>query len=175
MSSRRLKRLQLMLSGIGVRMDHGDWLLPEQLMGCAYPKTGAALQALRDQGVALLINLHERNHPSEGLEAIGLTCVHIPVVDFSAPTQQQLDAGVAAIDAALAEGKRIAVHCGAGLGRTGTLLACYLVAHGASSTAAINRVREVRPGSIETGEQVEAVRAFEAARRTGTPEPPPSQ
>ncbi len=168
MANQRLKRLQLILSGMGLRTDTGDWLMPDKLLACAYPKTETALDALREQDISVLINLHERDHAPDSLAARGLTSVHIPVVDFSTPTPAQIDQGIAAIDEALSRGQRVAVHCGAGLGRTGTLLACYLVAHGATAHEAIQRVREVRPGSIETGEQAEAIRAF-AAGRTDTP------
>ncbi|MGE0059845.1 MAG: hypothetical protein AB7T32_17830, partial [Dehalococcoidia bacterium] len=67
MAGQRLKRLQLILSGMGLRSDAGDWLLRHQLLGCAYPKTETALDALRDQGISVLINLHERDHPPESL------------------------------------------------------------------------------------------------------------
>jgi atypical dual specificity phosphatase len=57
---------------------------------------------------------------------------------------------VAAIEAALAGGRRVAVHCGAGLGRTGTLVACYLTRRGVRPDDAIARLRALRPGSVET-------------------------
>ena len=44
-----------------------------------------------------------------------------------------------------------------GVGRTGTVLACYLVHRGATAVDAINRVRELRPGSVQTPEQEAAV------------------
>jgi atypical dual specificity phosphatase len=168
MVDQRLKRLHLMLSGLGLRTDYGDWLLPEVLLACAYPRTDAALEALQASGIGLLINLHERPHSSDRLAAFGLTSLHLPSPDFSTPTAAQIDEAIGAIDAARARNERVAVHCGAGLGRTGTVLACYLVTQGETAHTAIQRVRELRPGSIETGEQAEAIRQFEATRQKET-------
>ena len=75
--------------------------------------------------------------------SVGEETLHLPGPTFDAPSQ--------------------AVHCGAGLGRTGTLLAAHLVSQGWHAEAAMAGVRAVRPGSIETLEQVQAVP--ECARR----------
>jgi atypical dual specificity phosphatase len=162
------RRLRLVLTGMGLLTDCGDWLEPDRLLGCAYPRREAALAALAAQGISLLINLHERPHEPGRLARHGLAEVHLPVTDFTAPTPEQLARGVEAIEQALASGQRVAVHCGGGLGRTGTLLACYLVRQGLTAAEAIARVRQVRPGSVETRAQVAAVEAF-AARRTYAP------
>jgi atypical dual specificity phosphatase len=54
----------------------------------------------------------------------------------------------------------VAVHCTAGLGRTGVILACYFVTTGLNPRDAMARVRRMRPGSIETTEQAKAVSEF---------------
>src|ERR671934_1316846 len=97
-----------------------DWLVPGELAACANPSFGEAVVAeLRAGGIKLLVNLHERPDPPELLAQLGAHTVHLPVADFDAPCQDQLERGVASITEALARGTRVAVHCGAGLGRTG--------------------------------------------------------
>jgi atypical dual specificity phosphatase len=153
------------LRGLGLLLDRGDWLEEGQILACAYPKREAALAALARHGVSVLVNLHERAHNPTRLQRHGLTEVHLPVKDFTAPSPEQLDQGVTAIEQAVAEGKKVAVHCGGGLGRTGTLLACYLVSQRIATADAIARVRGLRPGSIETREQVNAVLVYGQSRR----------
>jgi atypical dual specificity phosphatase len=158
-----LHRIRLILTGMGLLTDRGDWLVVGRVLGCAYPRRAAALGSLAEQGVTVLVNLHERGHAPERLARHGLTEVHVPVRDFTAPSPEQLAQGVDAIERALAADQAVAVHCGGGLGRTGTLLACYLTRHGRSPTDAIAEVRRLRPGSVETRAQVAAVEAFAAA------------
>jgi atypical dual specificity phosphatase len=138
-----------------------DWLVRDELAGCANPALADALvDMLEEAGIGLLVNLHERPDSPELLARLSARSIHLPVADFSAPTQEQLERGVAAITDGLAEGTRVAVHCGAGLGRTGTLLAAYLVSTGVTPGEAMARVRAARPGSIETEEQEAAVHRY---------------
>jgi len=145
-----------------------DWILPEQLGACVNPYVSqSAVAELQTKRITMLVNLHERPDPPDILAQLQAQTIHLPVPDSNAPTQAQLDDGVAAIRNALHEGKRVAVHCGAGLGRSGTLIAAFLVSQGAAPDDAMAQVRTARPGSIETLEQESAVREF-ARRQTPT-------
>jgi atypical dual specificity phosphatase len=155
-----VQRLQMILRALGLVVDRGVWIEEGRLLACAYPRRRAALEALSRQGVQVIVNLHERAHGPVRLEPYGLREVHLPVRDFTAPTPEQLVQGVSEIEKAIRAGKTVVVHCGGGLGRTGTLLACYLVSQGLSTVDAIDRVRQLRPGSIETRQQMEAVLAY---------------
>jgi atypical dual specificity phosphatase len=146
-------------------VDVGTWLPGGHVVACAYPRGDDDLAALSERGVSVVVNLHERAHVPAQVARFQLTEVHIPVKDFTAPSAEQLEQGVRAIHRAIARGERVAVHCGAGLGRTGTLLACYLVDSGLSADAAIEQVRALRPGSVETAAQAEAVATYAARRR----------
>jgi atypical dual specificity phosphatase len=136
------------------------WLEDDCLAACSYPRSGTALRELAEGGVTLLVNLHERPHSPAALARYGLIELHLPVPDFTPPTLEQLEHGIAAIEQSLGDRHKVAVHCGAGLGRTGTLVACYLVKRGLGPDEAIARIRSLRPGSVETPQQEAAVKEY---------------
>ncbi len=162
-----MARVRAFLRSAGLLPDPGTWLEGGRLLACAYPRGEAAQASLSRRGVSLLVNLHERPHEPARLARYGLTEVHLPVKDFSAPTPEQVARGVAAIEEVMVAGQRVAVHCGGGLGRTGTLLACLLVDRGLTAREAIARIRAARPGSVETAGQVAAVETYARGHRRG--------
>lgn len=139
--------------------DQGTWVT-EHVLACRYPRTTSDLATLAGAGVTVLVNLHTRRHDLAALAPYGITEIHLPVRDFLAPTPGQLDAGVAVIVRAATANTRVAVHCRAGLGRTGTLVSCYLVHQGRTADEAIALLRTLRPGSVETARQARAVFAY---------------
>jgi atypical dual specificity phosphatase len=68
--------------------------------------------------------------------------------DFTAPTLKPVEQAPTMIHFYLEKNMPVAVHCIAGLGRTGTILACFLVREGMSADEAITAIRRWRPGSI---------------------------
>ncbi len=137
------------------------WLVENRVAGVSYPRSEAALALLRQMGIRALLTLSEASPAPELLAKYGLQAEHVPVTDFTAPTIGQVEQAIAAINRFLEENRPVAIHCGAGLGRTGTVLACYLVWQGASAQDAIERVRAGQPGSVETSEQVAVVDQYE--------------
>jgi len=77
-----------------------------------------------------------------------------PIRDFSVPTHEQLVAILDEIDAELAAGGVVYVHCWAGCGRTGVVVGSWLVRHGADPQRALKRIADARgPGCPKTLEQ----------------------
>jgi protein-tyrosine phosphatase len=93
---------------------------------------------------------------------VGLPVTRRPMPDGTAPTTvEAMDEILGALAVARATGD-VAVACMGGVGRSGTVAACALVAAGASASEAIARVREVRhPTAVETAEQLAFVEAYE--------------
>ena len=139
-----------------------SWVRPDEVAGMGMPY-GAPWGALREQGVAAILTLTEQPLQSDPTEA-GLVALHVPLVDFGTPSLAQLECCVAWITTQVEAGRAVVVHCFAGVGRTGTVIASWLTTRGLAADEAIEEIRRLRPGSVETRGQAEAVRRFAAGR-----------
>jgi atypical dual specificity phosphatase len=145
-----------------------SWVEKPLLAALARPGSPEDLQWLRQQGIEVLLSLTEEPLYRHWTNDAGLLVYHEPLEDMEPPTQEQLDRCVSAITRALSKNLAVAVHCGAGLGRTGVVLAAYLVSRGMSAPAAIAKVRKLRPHSIETTEQAESIEQYAQRLRQST-------
>jgi atypical dual specificity phosphatase len=142
------------------------WIDKPKLAALAMPESADDMSWLRRNGIDVLLSLSESPPPRHWLNDAGLMGVHVPVEDMTAPTLRQLEMAVDTITRAHKVGMGVAVHCTAGKGRTGTVLAAYLVSTGLTARAAIEKVRDLRPGSIETASQEAVVTEFATRRVT---------
>ncbi len=141
------------------------WVDKPLLAAMARPQELDEFVWLREQGIQLLIALSESPPRRDFVNEAGLLILHVPVEDMHPPSDKQIDLCMSAIQKAHSQEMAVGVHCTAGLGRTGVILACYLIVQGMSAKNAIARVRRLRPGSIETDEQAEAVANFARRKR----------
>ena len=153
------EKRQIVLPNLG-------WLFENKLAAMAYPQSEDAFTLLYQIGIRAVLNLSETPLPYEAPNTLGLLTRHIPIADFTAPTLQQAKEAVTVISSCLDRNMPVAVHCLAGLGRTGTILACYLVGMEMSANNAIIIIREWRPGSIEVPEQEAVVYEYEHFMQT---------
>ena len=145
-----------------------SWVIPKQLAGTSLPGRIVPLERdltfFREQNVTLLVTAMREKLPEDVIAAHGLSYYWVSIGDFLAPTMAQLDDWVTRARAEIDGGGAVCVHCFAGRGRTGTLLAAYLIAGGATADDAMAEIRAHRPGSIESWEQEEALYEFAKTR-----------
>lgn len=106
-------------------------------------------RALAALGVTTVVDLRAESDTSDDalLHSLGITLVRIPVGDGRAPTAAEVDQALAAIDGSQG---RVFVHCSAGVGRTGSVVAAYLVRNGeAGRLGALVRNLAIGPPSLE--------------------------
>jgi len=119
--------------------------------------------SLRIHGVGALVRLVESDEAfvtAKDVNDAGLEDYNEPVRDFRAPTQEQIDKIIKYIDSHLERGVPVGVSCNAGIGRTGVILACYLVHKGFTAKDAIELVRKKRDRIPEVQEQAEAIKDY---------------
>ncbi len=145
-----------------------SWIEIDRLAAMACPGRQRDLKDdlawLQSAGIKVLVSLTEEPVPEKALEKYGMIGFHLPVEDFTPPTLEQIDRFLREVDRAKNEGFALGIHCTAGKGRTGTMLAAYLVSGGLSAEEAIEEIRKLRPGSVETPGQEERVAEFARIR-----------
>ncbi|MDX1416540.1 MAG: dual specificity protein phosphatase family protein [Candidatus Promineifilaceae bacterium] len=143
-----------------------------RLWGGPYPGNqdpalaGQRLEQLLEIGVSHFINLTEAQERSDHYDlllaqaaATRSTAVgyqRIPIADYSVPPVATIHRILDSIDTALVRGDGVYVHCWGGIGRTGTIIGCWLVRHGLSGRQALQQIaawrKNLPSASIESPE-----------------------
>ena len=146
----------------------GHYRVHDQLLAGEYPGgrnwrgLRAGLRRLLEAGVTYFLDLTEEGEkdmvsyaPALRAEAraMGRRVEHrrMPIPDFETPTVEQMRDILDALDAALADGHRVYVHCYAGIGRTGAVIGCHLVRQGRSGQEAVEELARLRRGTALEG------------------------
>lgn len=112
--------------------------------------SSAGYEGLAAAGVTTIVDLRAERDirpPLELLEELGLVRIALPIRDGQTPTREQVQAFE---DAVAASPGRVYVHCGAGVGRTGSMAGAYSVGAGEQTpSAALARNLSVGPPSLE--------------------------
>lgn len=127
--------------------------IDEVVAGSSYPYTIEHLQAFVDAGIRYIISLNT-NSPKALIKKAGLddklTVIHSPT--YSVPHPESLAEFHALIRDKVNTQNKVVVHCQYGQERTGMILASYLVnMHNMPVSAAIQKIQELRPGSLQSG------------------------
>jgi len=146
------------------RVENGDlnWIIPGQFMAFMGPvdhrqpgsKAGFTPEdyaaIFKELNVSLVVRLNEEKYDRRRFQQAGIQHHDMFFIDGSNPSDEIVEGFLRASERHFNQkGGAIAVHCKAGLGRTGTLIGCYAMKHyGISAEAFIGWIRICRPGSI---------------------------
>lgn len=140
---------------------HFSFVWKNLVAGSAHPGSGRnlipTLESLLEAGVSSIVSLTEDPLDFAPIREVDFDYLHVPVEDFTAPSLHQIEQIIEFLNQQVSHGRGALVHCHAGVGRTGTLLACFLVSQGIEPAEAIGRIRQLRPGSCEVYSQEFAV------------------
>ena len=159
------------------------WLIEGQLLAGEYPgahdrnRARQKIDGLLAAGIRSFIDLTETVDPLEPYEPLvqeraatmGLEVNYrrMPIRDMSTPTTELMAQILSAIETEIAAGRPVYFHCWGGIGRTGTVAACWLVQEGHTCDAALQRIRELRAGTsgaLEESPQTAFVRGWRARK-----------
>lgn len=156
-----------------------DLIASQRPSSSLFPKF-SLIQQFKAKKVTAVVNLQEKGEhrncgpdgiltstgysysANDDLMANGITCYEYPWADMTTPEQDVVLRSIQVMDNHVRSKGKVLVHCHAGLGRTGLLIACYYVyRYHMSSWEAIHLVRGSRPGAIQTPHQFKFICSFE--------------
>jgi atypical dual specificity phosphatase len=145
---------------------HFHWILPGRLAGMGRPgllRDGATdLEAIASAGVEVLVSLTREPVEAEQLRSYGILGRHFPITDMGVPALAPTARLCREMERHMEAGRAVAVHCHAGMGRTGTIVAAFLVWTGMGPDEAVAVIRGANPGYIQNEAQLLFVRRFAA-------------
>jgi predicted protein tyrosine phosphatase len=149
-----------------------SWVTPHLAVGARFEMDEAA-ELARRHGIDRVVDLRSECCDDEQvLRSHGVVLLKLPTDDHCAVSQEMLDEGVAWVEAQLAAGRRVYIHCEHGIGRSALLALCVLVFRGHDPIEALGLLKQSRRKVSPSPEQLEAFRAWVARRAPGVAVPP---
>jgi atypical dual specificity phosphatase len=163
-----------MYGRVADRPTNFSWVLDGKLAGSGLPMTYSQFFWLIKHGIKTIITVREVPLPSNwftesinNIDRDNVNYLHLRVEDFGSPSIEEIDSTVEYIQNQIDNKKPVMVHCAAGKGRTGTILAAYLLKNeNLTAEQAIKKIRNLRPGSIQSNIQEMTISIYENYLKT---------
>jgi atypical dual specificity phosphatase len=130
------------------------WIIEGKLAASGLPSSPAQVRWLERHGVDTILTLREVPLPKEFFDGTKVDSIHVRMDDHAPIAQESLSKAVHHVREQVEKGNAVLVHCLAGQGRTGSVIAAYLIEfEDKEPEEAISKLRKDRPGSIERSQE----------------------
>jgi len=147
------------------------WVISNKLLAGAIPAsagldgTKSKIGDLKSKDISAIINLMETDERDKIgnpffdytpiANELGIEVLRFPIKDVSIPTKENMKAIISTINDLLARNKKVYIHCWGGIGRTGTVVGCFLIQQKiATKTTVISLINELKQHSIKLSERI---------------------
>jgi len=149
-----------------------SWVIPDKLAGISIPKRREEIDAFKFMNIGLVVSVIEDEFLDVKWFDETIKNIQYNVINYHPPSHSDLLDMIGQIEQTISDGKAVLVHCKGGKGRAGSILACYILKNGLSgeikvdsppsmtAVEAIETIRTMRPGSIETVQQEQFIKAY---------------
>ncbi len=126
----------------------------ESVAASGYPASRSQVEWVESQGIGSVLTLTEGQLPPRFTDGLPVQLEHIPLSDHGVPEAHALERGAAYIAGQVAENRKVLVHCLAGEGRTGCVLAAYMVIDlKLTPEEALRTLRKIKPSFVESQQE----------------------
>ncbi|MBU1138319.1 MAG: dual specificity protein phosphatase family protein [Proteobacteria bacterium] len=140
------------------------WITRDIAVGAA-PSSKAALNTIKQAGVEVILNLcTECGNLHEEERAAGFIVYWLPISDAYSPELDELDDALEWLNGQIESGKKVLVHCRFGVGRSGTVIAAYLLKKGLGLKQVLDIMKQT-PATPTSRDQRKLI--FEYAKKLG--------
>lgn len=153
---------QIIRNASGAPVTRLSQITPQLYVGGQHhPRGWAKMQAL---GITAIVNLREAHYDDkmQGIAPESAHYLHLPTRDGTPPTMEQLHDGVAFIQAEIAQGGCVYIHCASGFHRAPTLATAYFISTGLTLDESLAKIKKVRPFARPIKSQKKQLAAFAA-------------
>ncbi|OLS23344.1 MAG: hypothetical protein HeimC3_25080 [Candidatus Heimdallarchaeota archaeon LC_3] len=142
------------------------WIIENEIAGSSLIHNKSSVDILKTNNVKIVVSLTYPKEVAELLKGTEITHIQLPIPDFGVPDNEIVENFVSISKMAKENNQPLLVHCYAGCGRTGVMLAVYLMkTYNYTYEKSLKKIRSIRECAIESKNQHDFLKKMNSAQR----------